>query len=187
MEIDIAATPPARIDLGDLVVRRWRLDDVDSRLGALIDSHEHLHQWMAWAAEPPTREDQRLSIEISSTRWPTPGGGYLYGIFTAAGEVVGGIGLHDRVAAGALEIGYWCHVAHTGRGVVTRAARALTAAALALPHIERVEIRCDAANVRSAAVPRRLGYRLVETGVRAAEAPCDSGRYQVWATTAHGS
>ncbi|MGM7643572.1 hypothetical protein ACSVDM_01620 [Nocardia sp. JW2] len=30
MEIDIAATPPARIDLGDLVVRRWRLEDVDS-------------------------------------------------------------------------------------------------------------------------------------------------------------
>ena len=32
-----------------------------------------------------------------------------------------------------------------------------------LPGIERVEIRCDARNLPSAGIPRKLGYRLVET------------------------
>ena len=44
---------------------------------------------------------------------------------------------------------------HRGRG-------ALTDAAFALDGIERVEIHCDEANLRSAAVPRRLGYTLAE-------------------------
>ncbi len=102
--------------------------------------------------------------------------------FTATDEVVGGIGLHDRVEPGAIEIGYWGHVAHGGRGIITRAAQALTSVALALPHIERVEIHCDAANVRSAAVPQRLGYDLVGTDPRPRAAPGDSGIEMVWAT-----
>lgn len=79
-------------------------------------------------------------------------------------------GLHDRSGGGAVEIGYWCHVDHLGRGVATRAARALTALPAGLPTVDRVEIHCDEANLRSAAVARRLGYRLdrVEAaGVRA--------------------
>ncbi len=97
--------------------------------------------------------------------------------------MAGGIGLHDRIGPAAMEIGYWCHIAHTGRGIITRAAHALTAAAFALPHLGRVEIHCDAANVRSAAVPRRLGYVLVSTAARPRTAPADSGIGMVWATT----
>ncbi|WKG07412.1 GNAT family N-acetyltransferase [Nocardia sp. PE-7] len=178
------STPPERIDLGDLLVRRWRRSDLTRQFAALRASHTHLHPWMSWAEQPPTLAGQRRSLQASAAHWPTPDGGYPYGIFTARGEVAGGIGLHDRIDPGALEIGYWCHVAHTGRGIITRAVHALTAAALALPHVVRVEIHCDAANVRSAAVPRRLGYDLVTTAPRPRTAPADSGIGMVWATTA---
>jgi len=63
------------------------------------------------------------------------------------------------------EIGYWVRSDRTGRGYATAAARALTRAALqASPLVHRVQIRCDPANLASAAIPPKLGYRLDEAG-----------------------
>lgn len=70
--------------------------------------------------------------------------------------------------------------AHIGRGHATAGARALTAASFALPGIDRVEIRCDEANRASAAVPRKLGYRLTRVIDRPASAPGETGRGMIW-------
>ena len=58
--------------------------------------------------------------------------------------------MHDDVGPGALEIGYWCHIEYAGRGIITRSAVRLTDIAFEpSPGIERVEIHCDKANIRS--------------------------------------
>ena len=49
---------------------------------------------------------------------------------------------------------------------------------------ERVEIHCDEANVRSAAVARRLGYRLDRLEDRPITAPGEHGRHMIWVTPA---
>ncbi len=59
-----------------------------------------------------------------------------------------------------MEIGYWLDAAVTGRGLATEAAVALCALAERLPGIRHIDIRCDPANLPSAAVPRRLGFEL---------------------------
>jgi RimJ/RimL family protein N-acetyltransferase len=46
--------------------------------------------------------------------------------------------------------------------------------------VNRVEIHCDAANVGSAAVARRLGYRLDRIEQRHPEASGESGRLMIW-------
>jgi RimJ/RimL family protein N-acetyltransferase len=86
-----------------------------------------------------------------------------------------------RQGPGTIEIGYWVHVDEIGHGLATLASRALTNESLALPGITAVYIRCDERNTRSAAVPRRLGFTLEETAVRAPEAPGESGRLMIWA------
>jgi RimJ/RimL family protein N-acetyltransferase len=98
-------------------------------------------------------------------------------------EVLGGTGLHRRQGPGTIEIGYWVRPDRAGRGLITRVAAALTEAGLALEDVDEVRIRCDVANVRSSAIPRRLGYRLV--GFEDAErlAPAHTGRHEVWVTT----
>jgi RimJ/RimL family protein N-acetyltransferase len=85
-----------------------------------------------------------------------------------------------RIAPGAVELGYWVHVDFTGRGYATAGARALTQAGLALSDVARVEIHTDEANVISAAIPRRLGYRLDRVDELPPEAPAHSGRLQIW-------
>lgn len=108
--------------LGDMVIRRWRPDDLDAKFAALSASFDHLHRWMPWAAEPPDLDTLRVEHDRQVAHWPTPDGGFTYGIFDGTGAVLGAVGLHDRVGPATLEIGYWCHVDHLGRGIITRAA-----------------------------------------------------------------
>lgn len=171
--------PPERIDLGDVLLRRWRPEDLGPRRDAMLSSLEHLSTWMDGITQLTTVEGQRAYSRIASD-WPSAEGDYRYGIFDPNGAVLGGINLHDRVGPGAVELGYWCHVAHSGRGIITRAAAALTAIALDLPGIDRVEVHCDAANTRSAAVPQRLGYRLDRVQPREKCAPAESGEEMCW-------
>ena len=66
-----------------------------------------------------------------------------YSIVDADDAVLGGCGLHGRLGVTGLEIGYWVHVDHIGRGLATDASAALTDAAFAIPGIERVRIQCE--------------------------------------------
>lgn len=176
--------PPERIELDGLLLRRWAPEDLQVRYDAIIASYEHLYPWMAWLQHAATLERQREWGERQAASWPAEdefSWSYNYGVFDAAdGTLLAFMGVHDRNGPGALEIGYWCHVAHTGKGVVTRAAAELTRILLGLDGIERVEIHCDEANVRSAAVPKRLGYRLDRIEADGIKAPAESGRGMIW-------
>ena len=90
------------------------------------------------------------------------------------------MGCTPASASTRLEVGYWLRAGATGRGCATAAARALTDLALSVDGVSRVEIHCDEANVRSAAVARRLGYRLDRIVPDAVTAPADLGRSMIW-------
>ena len=77
------------------------------------------------------------------------------------GTIVGAVGYlpvnhQDRK----VELGYWVAERYQGRGIVTRAVRALTDYAFSEMNLNRVEIRAAAGNRRSRAVAERLGFEL---------------------------
>lgn len=77
------------------------------------------------------------------------------------GMYVGGSGLHRiNWSVPSFEIGYWVRARLEGKGYVTEAVKGITSFAFDRLKAERVEIRCDALNERSAAVARRAGYTL---------------------------
>jgi RimJ/RimL family protein N-acetyltransferase len=57
-----------------------------------------------------------------------------------------------------METGYWLRPDAEGHGYVTEAVRLLTGFAFRDLHAERVTIRCDSRNRRSATVPQRTGF-----------------------------
>lgn len=75
------------------------------------------------------------------------------------------------------------HVGHTGRGYAKAATRRLVEEAFALPEVGHVEIRCDEANVASAAVARRVGFHLVRVEHRDPRTPAETAREMVWVLT----
>jgi len=173
--------PPETVDLDGFHLRRPTLDDTDALHDAVKTSFAELSPWMPWCTEPVEIASQREFIERSDGSWSGQTA-FNWLIVDAGGHLIGTIGLMDRVGPGGLEIGYWLRSDATGRGVMTRATARITDIALALPGIDRVEIHCDAANVRSAAVPRRLGYRLDREVQAEPTAPGESGLGQYWIT-----
>ena len=172
---------PEEIDVGrhGLVLRRWRLDDAPALLAAIEASIVELRRFMPWATTDPT-----LGSVLEFLGTVVEGDSIGYGLFEADGELVGGCGLHDRRGPGILEIGYWVRTDRTGRGYATAVAGALTAVALErFPEVNRVEIRCDPANVASAAIPPKLGYSLDDVVAVPIEATAQTGTQQVWAVT----
>jgi RimJ/RimL family protein N-acetyltransferase len=155
--------PPSRITYDDgarqLVLRPWALSDVDALVAALQASLPELRGFMPWAHGPITRDGYyEIVARFMASYWS--GKEYIFGVFSAAGEVLGGTGLHQRVALNpnGLEVGYWCHSHHAGKGVTTLGVRMLTALAFDHFHCERFQVMHDEANVASRRVTEKTGF-----------------------------
>ena len=160
---DVTFAPPATLDLGDFTMRAWTIADAPALQAALDASESHLRAWTPWVVDGKV---EGLSLEERLARHAADfdaGREWVYGLLDLDNaRVLGGCGLYPRVGPGAVELGYWLAAAHTGRGLATRAAAALTDVAFADPSIDHVEIRCDPRNAASARVSERLGYLKVE-------------------------
>jgi RimJ/RimL family protein N-acetyltransferase len=150
--------PPETMTSADLVLTRLVAGDIPALVVAVNESLGHLRPWMAWAAEPATTGTMGAFVDDAEEGWRI-GSGYHYAVRRpGTPDLVAGCGLHVRPDRGVVEIGYWVHVAHVRRGIATALAAGLTGAALELPTVDRVEIRCDITNVPSAGVPEKLGF-----------------------------
>jgi RimJ/RimL family protein N-acetyltransferase len=151
--------PAYRIHTQRLVIRCWHPADASLLQAAIDESLNHLRPWLPWALHEP--EDVQAKVQLLRTFRGKfdMGQDFYYGIFNRSEtRVLGGTGLHMRLGDGAREIGYWIHVAHINQGLATEVSAALTRVAFEVDHVRRVEIHCDPSNLRSAAVPRKLGY-----------------------------
>ena len=178
----MTTAPPTRLKLGDdLLLRLLRISDARPVARSVRESLEHLRPWMPWADEEATRETFQRQRLRGARHKAAAGDDWQYGLFPSdESSVLGTFGLMARKRPATIEIGYWVHVDAIGRGYATRASRALTNAALAIDGVTTVYIRCDEANARSAAVPRRLGFRLANTEARPPQAPAESGQLMTW-------
>jgi RimJ/RimL family protein N-acetyltransferase len=178
-EPTFATAPPERIDVGGAQLVRCRPERAAATVAAINASLEHLRPWMAWASEPATEAAMATFLATSEALWDRRQD-FGYTIVDDADEVVlGGCGLHGRLGPDGLEIGYWVHVDHIGRGLATRTSRALTDAAFGVDGIQVVRIQCEDVNVRSARVPEKLGFRF--EGVTVPSGGPGAGRpTQVW-------
>jgi len=159
MNQTLPTRPAYRIETAGLVIRCWEPKDALLLNAALRVSWEHLSPWMPWArGECPAVEDTAALLR----RWRGQfdlDQDYVYGILNKDETLaLGSSGLHTRRGPGIREIGYWIHANHINKGYATEVAEALTKVAFEIDAVRLVEIQCLTNNVRSAAVPRKLGY-----------------------------
>lgn len=139
---------------GGAEVRVLEADDA-AEVFALVDrERSRLREWMPWVDGTRSAEDSRAFIEQSRLAEHDRDG---LGLFVD-GRYAGGIGLRVDVLQRNGEVGYWIGSAWEGRGVVTRACRALLRYAFGDLSLHRVSINVAPANVRSRAIPERLGF-----------------------------
>lgn len=173
-----------------LLMRPWRAEDAEALHPILVANWDHLGPWIPARVATPVPVPElaqrlaRFGDDFSSGRE------FRYALLAPDGlDVLGEAGLYPRSATGraplsnatCIELGYWLRADLTGRGLVTEASRALIAVAESLPRLTHIEIRCDARNEPSAAIPKRLGFALTSTLIEPAAQPDEqSVRLQIW-------
>lgn len=171
-------SPSEELRNGAVLLRRWRRGDVDAVLRAVTESLDHLRPFLEFVSKGYDRQAAIRFLEESEAKWADRTG-FGYAIISTDGEVIGSCGLMPRIGPGGLEIGYWVHHEHTGRGIATRAVRALMDEAFRIG-ADYVEIAHDLANHASGAVPRRLGFTKVKQRPSPKRAPASTGVDVVW-------
>ncbi|MBC7297829.1 MAG: GNAT family N-acetyltransferase [Demequina sp.] len=150
---------PHRIVTERLVLRRYQAADAEQMSRVVTASSQYLAPWMPWARAEPLPPAERAALINTLIADFDERRDFTMGIFLRdAGDYVGGTGLHTRLGAGVLEIGYWIARDQQGRGYATETVLALTRVALAFAGAERVEIHHTPDNVTSRAVPQRCGF-----------------------------
>ena len=154
------SNPAYRIETNRLVVRCYNPSDAVMLAESITENIEHLRPWMPWVHSEPEALEEKVARLKRFRGMFDLGQNFVYGIFNPKDtRLLGGTGLHPRLGAEELEIGYWIHKDFVNQGLVTESTAALIRVAFELIHVHRIEIHCDPANVASAAIPRKLGFR----------------------------
>ncbi|MBA3822776.1 MAG: GNAT family N-acetyltransferase [Ktedonobacterales bacterium] len=162
-----------------IAIRPLQPDFVSAIYPAIMESREELRPWLPFVEEyerPEGMENLRAFLIRSQADWLLRDN-FQLSIWRSADEhYLGAIGLHPRNwKIPAFEIGYWLRTSASGQGYMTEAVRLLSDFAFSVFGAERLIIRCDARNARSAAVARRLGF-IQEGHLRNDEMPGPDGK-----------
>ena len=146
--------------IGDRVVLRALRDEHSADLWNAVEaSRENLKHWMPWVNDHNSIDFSREYVRRMQAKWLLRED-LAMGIWRRAdNQFLGATGLH-RIdwAIPAMEIGYWVRPDAEGQGFVTNAVKLLSNFAFRHLHAERLTIRCDSKNLRSAAVPPRAAF-----------------------------
>ncbi|HEY1408140.1 MAG TPA: GNAT family protein [Promineifilum sp.] len=131
---------------------------------AVIESQNELVPWMPWAVDIMTEQQYEVRVREGQIKFLAREDLWMMLLLKGSDTFVGGSGLH-RIdwSVPKFEIGYWVRTKFAGQGYITEAVNGITRLAFETLNAERVEIRCDVKNVRSAAVAKRAGYVLEGT------------------------
>ena len=155
---------PDSFETERLIIRAPRAGDGQAVNDAVRESHEHLKPWMPWAQTIPEVEETEEIVRRGAVRWILREDLWMLLFRKSDGLYVGGSGLH-RIdwSVPAFEIGYWVCKSLEGKGFISEAVKGITNFGFGLLSAERIEIRCDTRNRRSASVAQGAGYTLEGT------------------------
>lgn len=175
---------PERLDGGSVALRRRDVTDLPGFIDALRSSWAELAAWFPWAQGTLDEAEQRQRVVDAEAAFRDDSDYEFVMLEGSTDVVVGSLRLNPSSAPYAAEIGYWVRSDRTGRGYATAATRVATQAAFEhLVDVDRVLIQMDVANRASAAIPRKLEYRLEAEDDLAIEAPARTGRGYLWVMT----
>jgi ribosomal-protein-serine acetyltransferase len=118
----------------------------------------YLRDWLPWVDRTHSADDVRHFIEDAvSPQWADNRGPQC-GIWID-GSLAGSVGCHaiDWVNR-ACSLGYWIESRRQGQGIVTRCVSAMLDYLFDEMRLHRVVIQCAVGNLRSCAIPERLGF-----------------------------
>jgi RimJ/RimL family protein N-acetyltransferase len=165
MKSPILVDFPYSFDTERLTIRGPLPGDGKEVHSAVMESLDELRPWMPWAVgQLLTAEEYEVRVREGQLKFLSREDLWMMLLLKGTNTIIGGTGLHRiNWDVPKFEIGYWVRTAYARQGYITEAVDGLTDFAFNTLGAKRVEIRCDALNERSAAIPQRLGFELEAT------------------------
>lgn len=145
---------------GNVLLRRYRINDIQNVYEAVRESISELSPWFAWCDENYTMEDAERFIKDQELWWGE-GKVHNFGITDqetgtyCGGCLLNNINLGDRLA----NMAYWVRSDLTGKGIATIAAKLVAHYGFDKLGLNRVEIVVAQANLASIRVAEKTGAK----------------------------
>jgi RimJ/RimL family protein N-acetyltransferase len=164
---------PFEIAVDELLLRPWQAGDAEAVYRACQDPD--IQRWTTVPRPYERHHAVGFVTDYTDQAW-SKGTGAPMGVFEAAtGTLLGSMGLRMDLPASEAEIGYWTVPAARGRGVATRAGRALARWALDGLGIRRLVWRAAIGNHASRLAALRIGVQI--EGVQRARLAAPNGGF----------
>jgi ribosomal-protein-serine acetyltransferase len=138
-------------------IRLMQERDAEPLFAVVERNREHLRRWLPWV--DATHSPATIRDFIERARQQYDAGLELHAAVWIDGRIAGSVGHHAIDQANrSTSLGYWIDAAQQGKGVITRCCRTLIDYLFDEQGLHRIEIRCGTGNVRSCAIPERLGF-----------------------------
>jgi ribosomal-protein-serine acetyltransferase len=141
-----------------LFLKSLELREAEDLLLLVDINRPYLREWLPWLDLTRTIDEMIVFVE-STMHQLSSNQGFQTAIWHH-GQIVGIIGYHHLEWANRSTcIGYWLDGRFQGKGIMTKACRALVEYAFEEWKLNRIEIRCAEGNLKSRGIPERLGFK----------------------------
>ena len=139
--------------------------DVQEYYDAITESMNEIKPWLPWAQFYPSIAQIEDYIKECGINWATKEnnniGLPLWIMKKDGNRTIGNIVMWNidwKIPK--FEFGFWLRTSQTKKGYITEAVNALTRYCFLQLGVKRIEIKCEAKNIRAKKVPERLGFKL---------------------------
>ena len=141
----------------EIVLEELALDHAHDIYDLTNANRQYLMKWLPWLDQINAKDDTKKFIETAIEE-SSSGDARKFAILYY-GAVCGVVGLQQidkqhRTAA----MGYWLAENFTGKGIMTDAVTQVLRVGFDELGLHRIEIRCAVENIKSRAIPERLGF-----------------------------
>lgn len=143
----------------DIELRLFKPKDSHKLFQLVEENRGHLREWLPWVENMTTPYHSKSLISLWQQQFSENHSCNL-GIFFR-GELVGSIGLHQIDWFNKFtNVGYFLAKKAEGHGIMTRTVQSILNYTFSYLGLNRAEIRCGVNNLKSRAIPERLGFVL---------------------------
>lgn len=152
------AIPLHPIVEGEIELKQLIINEAEELFTLVDKNRNYLRKWLSWVDNNKTIEDTQQFIHNSLEK-AVNGKGADFGIYYNK-KLAGTIGFHELDTKNKkTTIGYWLDESSQHKGIMTCSVKILLHFAFDSLGINRIQINCALGNMKSSAIPTRLGFK----------------------------
>lgn len=141
----------------NISLKLFEITDSEELLELINSNRSYLREWLGWVDGIKEVSDTKSFIKDTKEQFAS-NNGFQVGIWSKK-KLIGVIGfLEIDWKDKKTEIGYWIDHDSQGDGIITKSCEALIDYAFNRLKLNKVEIHCAENNIKSQAIPKRLGF-----------------------------